>query len=84
MKCPNCFSNNINQNSSKPWSLVLYILCICFGGTGIAMLLGGNLSTETFVGIAMGVGAFYLAKNLTVYSFYCNNCKKKWGRTDLG
>ena len=84
MNCPNCHSNNYNVNSSKPWSIVCYILSICFGGTGIAQMLGGDFSGPTITGLVMGLIFFYLAKNLVVHSYYCNNCRKKWSRTNIG
>ena len=84
MKCPNCHSSNINSNSSRPWTVIMYILCICFGGTGVAELISGNFSPVTITALVMGALFFYLARNLTVYSYYCNNCRGKWGRTDVG
>jgi hypothetical protein len=84
MNCQNCHSDNKNVKISKPWSLVCYLICFTFGGTGILQMLGGDFSGPAITCLVMGLLFFYLARNLTVYSYYCNNCREKWDRTDLG
>ena len=84
MNCPNCHSSNTNVKSSQPWSLVCYILSICFGGTGIAQMIGADFSGPVITALLMGLLFLHLARNLRLYSYYCNNCRKKWNRTYLG
>jgi hypothetical protein len=70
MNCPNCHSSNTNVKNSQPWSLVCYILSICFGGTGIVQMIGADFSGPVITALLMGLPSLseWISKKVTMNS----------------